>query len=130
MSTAASAKESRLVNAVRYFCTGYVFAGLFVILGARLHDDSWVSGVVMLSLSLPVTIAYFVGIWAVRHYRSGQVSRVGILIAGILAAVYPAFCGFFPLYFVRPMFAVPLFVLQFGLVLLVSGVASKPASTE
>jgi hypothetical protein len=128
--SARSVNKSRLWKALKPFIIGYVLTGVCVVTWARFHDDTWVSGVIMLAFSLPVTVVYFAGVCAVRNYRLGQLSYPGMLIAGALSAVYPAFFGFFPIYFVRPKFAIPLLVFQFGLVLLVSRATTRAKRAE
>jgi hypothetical protein len=43
----------------------------------------------------------------------------------ILSALFPTFCGYFPVYFMRLEFAAPLFVGQFALLLLTAGIFSR-----
>jgi hypothetical protein len=44
---------------------------------------------------------------------------------GFLSALFPTFCGYFPVYFMRLEFAAPLFVGQFALLLLTAGIFSR-----
>ncbi len=107
------------------FAAGYLLAAIAVIIAARIHDNSWASGPVMLGLSLPVTIVYFFGLWSLRRWQLLSPTSCGMAIAGILCAAYPAFCGFFPVYFVRFKFAIPLVAVQFALLMLASAICAR-----
>lgn len=114
-----------LVGAVLRFLLGYIVAGAAVIIVARVQDETWKSGFLMLSLSLPVTILYFVCLWWVGRWRYLAPTSLGMGLAGVWCAIFPAFCGFFPVYFVRLKFAIPLTIIQFGLLLVSSAISAR-----
>lgn len=111
--------------AAGHFAIGYTIAAIVLIVIARFQDDSWTSGVVMLALSLPVTILYFFGLWFLGNYPFLAPTVLGMILSGILAAIFPALFGFFPVYFVRLKFAVPLVAFQFGLLLFVTAILDR-----
>jgi hypothetical protein len=111
--------------AAGYFLIGYTLAAICLIIVARFHDESWTSGFVMLGLSLPVTVVYFCGLWLLGHCHSLSPTVLAMIIVGVLSATYPAFCGFFPVYFVRLKFAIPLIALQFGTLLIIVAVLRR-----
>jgi hypothetical protein len=83
------------------------------------------TGVVMLGLSLPTTVVYFLGLLAIGRWRKFSQSLVSMAFNGFLSALFPTFCGYFPVYFMRLEFAAPLFVGQFALLLLTAGIFSR-----
>ena len=105
------------------FLSGYGVVGLIVIIVARIHDHDWLSGFIMLGLSVPVTLVYFLALLGLGHL--GLQSRAGMLVAGALCAAFPAFCGFFPVYFFRLKFAILLILGQLGLLVLVVSLLSQ-----
>jgi hypothetical protein len=83
------------------------------------------TGVVMLGLSLPTTVVYFLGLLAIGRWRKFSQSLVSMAFNGFLSVLFPTFCGYFPVYFMRLEFAAPLFVGQFALLLLTAGIFSR-----
>jgi hypothetical protein len=69
------------------------------------------------ALSLPVTIVYFLSLWGVAVWRSWSVTGGGLMAAGFLCGIFPFFFGFFPVYYLRLVFAVPVALVQFALLL-------------
>jgi len=69
-------------------------------------------GPTIVALSLPVTIAYFVALW-----RSWPLTGGGLITAGFLCGIFPFFFGFFPVYYLRLVFAAPVAFLQIALLI-------------
>ena len=86
----------------------------------------------ILWLSIPTTATYFVVLIAIAFLRSLSPSVLALATSGFLAAVYPIFFGFFPVYYLRWQFAIPVVVIQLGLMLAIllmsSCLASKRAT--
>jgi hypothetical protein len=106
------------------FLAGYVICAVLVETIAWAHDGDDLSGVVMLGLSLPTTVAYFLGLLTIGKWKRLSPTSVSMPLAGFLSAFYPTFCGYFPVYFMRLKFAAPLIGAQFGLLLLISAIFS------
>lgn len=104
------------------FATGYLVGAVIVGIMAWFHDRDGMSGMVMLGLSLPTTIVYFLGLLAISRGQLLSPTLVSRALSGFLSAVFPTFCGYFPVYFMRLNFAVPLILGQFGLSVLISGI--------
>jgi hypothetical protein len=79
----------------------------------------------MLGLSLPTTIVYFLGVLTIGRWQLLSPTLVSMALSGFLSAVFPTFCGYFPVYFMRLKFAVPVIVGQFGLLVVISGIFSR-----
>jgi hypothetical protein len=112
-------------RAAPFFVAGYMFGGVIVEILARIHDDSWMSGIAMLGLSLPVTTMYFFALWAIGKWQPLTPSSAGMALSGFVSAFYPTFCGYFPVYFARLKFAVPLATFQFGVLVAVTVILSR-----
>jgi len=78
----------------------------------------------MLGLSLPTTVVYFLGLLAIGRWQKLSLSLVSMAPNGFLSALFPTFCGYFPVYVMRLKFAAPLIVAQFGLLLLITAIFS------
>ena len=111
-------------RAARFFVAGYVIGAVLVETVAWTHDGDSLSGVVMLGLSLPTTVAYFLGLLTVGKWKRLSPTLVSMPLTGFLSALYPTFYGYFPVYFMQLKFAAPLIVAQFGLLLLISAIFS------
>ena len=107
------------------FAAGYLVGAVIVEIVAWFHDGNGVSGVLMPGLSLPTTVIYFLGLFAIGRGHLLSLSLVSMALSGFLSAVFPTFCGYFPVYFMRMKFAAPLIVGQFRLLLLISGIFSR-----
>jgi len=55
---------------VFYFLVGLALGAFFVTVADRVYEGGWRGGPTIVALSLPVTIAYFVALWAVAVWRS------------------------------------------------------------
>src|SRR5437773_9793166 len=82
--------------------------GRWVLAWVQDHDS--MSGVVMLGLSLPTTVVYFLGLLAIGRWQKLTLSLVSMAPNGFLSALFPTFCGYFPVYVMRLKFAAPLIV--------------------
>lgn len=111
-------------RAAPFFVAGYATGAILVEIVAWAHDGDSLSGVVMLGLSLPTTVAYFLGLLTVAKWQLVSPTLVSMLLTGFLSALFPTFCGYFPVYFMHLKFAAPLFVGQFGLLLFTAGIFS------
>jgi hypothetical protein len=116
-------EQMNLGRAALLFLGGYSVVAVILIILARLHDDDWRSGFIMLGLSAPVTVLYFFVLLGLGRF--GFESRTGMVIAGGLCAAFPAFCGFFPVYFFRLKYAVLLILAQIGLLFVVIALVSS-----
>jgi hypothetical protein len=105
------------------FLGGYGVVAVILIIVFRLNYHDWRSGFIMLGLSAPVTVIYFFVLAALA--RLGFQSRAGILVAGALCATFPAFFGFFPIYFFRLKYAILLLLAQLTLLALTAIVFSR-----
>lgn len=105
------------VKTVLCFLIGLGLGGLLTTVADRIYEGGWRGGPTIVALSLPVTIIYFLALWSIATWRSWPLTGAGLAAAGILCGVFPFFFGFFPVYYLRPIFAVPVAFLQFALLL-------------
>jgi hypothetical protein len=108
-----------LERAATFFASGYVAAGLIVTVIARIQDETWLSGPVMLGFSAATSIVYFLVFWALRRWRFFAPTSVGMALAGCLCAFYPTVSGYFPVYFMRWELALPIIAIQLVLLAIV-----------
>jgi hypothetical protein len=99
------------------FLVGLVIGAFFVTVADRIYEGGWRGGPTIVGLSLPVTILYFLALWGVAVWRSWPLTGRGLMAAGFLCAIFPFFFGFFPVYYLRLAFAVPVALLQFALLI-------------
>jgi hypothetical protein len=102
-----------LEKAAAFFASGYVFGGVIVTVIAGMHDESWLGGLAVAGLSFPIGIIYFWILWTLRHWRYLQPTSAGMAVAGCLCGLYPAVCGFFPVYWLRWDLALAVATIQF-----------------
>ena len=102
---------------VFYFLVGLALGAFFVTVADRVYEGGWRGGPTIVALSLPVTIAYFVALWAVAVWRSWPLTGGGLITAGFLCGIFPLFFGFFPVYYLRLVFAAPVAFLQIALLI-------------
>ncbi|MFL6544944.1 MAG: hypothetical protein ACJ8LM_07130, partial [Candidatus Udaeobacter sp.] len=55
-------------KAVTIFVITYLLGSAIVTVIARIHDQSWMSGPVMVGLSFPTAIVYFLILWSWRRW--------------------------------------------------------------
>lgn len=114
-----------LRGATLMFAIGYTIGGILIVIQARMQDGTWTSGVAMLGFSLPVTAIYFLILWRSRRSRFFVATTYGTVLAGVLCAIYPAFFGFFPVFFFRFELLIPFVVIQLGLLFLVCAICAR-----
>ena len=121
----ANAGSMSWMRAILVFSTGYLIGAVITTLIGWSTDGTWSSGPFMVGLSLPVTIGYFLGLWGLGIWGLYNRTSAGMALAGMLCAIYPTFCGFFPVYFLRVEFAGPTILGQFGLLVISCVVFSR-----
>jgi hypothetical protein len=114
----------KLSKALLVFVTGLVFGAIIATFIAYHSDLSWSTGPIMVAFSLPVSAAYFLGLWALARWHSSFLNSPGLAFAGSACAIYPTFCGLFPVYNLRFGLMIPIIVAQFGFIVLTSLVFS------
>ena len=104
---------------------GYLIGALAVVIFDRFYEGGWRGGFDILRLSIPTTAVYFVVVLAIAVWRSLSPGPVAVITCGILIAVYPFFFGFFPVYYLRWEFAIPVVAIQLGLMLAILAMSSR-----
>lgn len=88
-----------------YFAVGYGVGSVLVTFVAWAHDGSWLSGPVIAALSAPTSAAYCaILLLLFRRYLPAGVA--GFAVAGAVCPLFPTFNGFFPVYMMKPQYAV------------------------
>jgi hypothetical protein len=111
-------------KAVCLFSIAHIFGGIIATLITHYHDRSWATGPGMIALSLPTTFIYFLGLWGLGRLLAPLLNVPSLVLAGFACAIYPTFCGVFPIYFLRAGLAIPFVAAQFGFLVLVAAVFS------
>ena len=89
-----------------YFAFGYLVGTVLVTFVAWAHDGSWLSGPAIALLSVPTSVAYF-GLIRLLVRRHFPVGVSGVAVAGAVCPLLPTFNGFFPVYMMKPQYALP-----------------------
>jgi hypothetical protein len=112
-------------RAATFFASGYAVAAVVVTVIARIQDESWLSGPVMLGFSAATSIIYFLILWSLRKWRFLAPTSGGMALAGCLCASYPTVCGYFPVYFMRWELALPIITAQLLLLVVVTAISAR-----
>jgi len=81
---------------VFYFLVGLALGAFFVTVADRVYEGGWRGGPTIVALSLPVTIAYFVALWAVAVWRSWPLNGGRADYGGLLMRNFPVLLRFLP----------------------------------
>ncbi len=114
-----------ITKSLFYFIIGLLAGGLITTVTDRIYEGGWRGGPTIVWLSIPVTTIYFLLLLGVTAWQPSTSTRLGWIITGILCNIFPFVSGFFPLYYFRALFAVPVALAQFVLLVISLVVVSK-----
>lgn len=101
------------------FCVGFAIGMIIVAIYSRITDHSWLDGVVVIALSIPITFFYFLVVWGISRWSLFAPTSASITLVGFLCAVYPAASGTFPIYSLRLGLALLLLAVQLTILIVI-----------
>jgi hypothetical protein len=103
------------LKAVLFFAIGVALGALLITVADRIYEGGWRGGPTLAWLSLPVTVVYFLLLLGATAWHPSLFTPWGFAAAGFLCGIFPFFFGFFPVYYLRFIFAVPVVMVQLAL---------------